>query len=114
MMKHTTVHAYPKHYNNDNFEPTILDLDTFDNLLVTECGRAYTVVDEQEHRLYSVEADSCIEAVKKYIDWVYGEMYIYEWDSIEGGWDVTNEKDWASTGYDFEIDRPDWELVEEH
>ena len=114
MMKHTTIHACPKHCNNDNFEPVMLDLETFDNLLVIECGDSYTVVDEQEHRLYSVKAASCIEAAKKYIDWVYGEMHIYQWDSVEGGYEMTPEKDWASTDYEFEIDRLDWELVEEH
>lgn len=114
MMKHTTIHAYPKSQENDDFQPVMLDLDTMDNLLVIECGRSYTVVDEQEHRLYSVEAESCIEAVKKYIDWVYGEMYIYQWDSVEGGYDMTSEKDWASNGFNFEIDRLDWDLVEEH
>lgn len=114
MMKHTTVHAYPKHYDNDNFEPVMLDLESFDNLLVIECGDSYTVLDGQEHRLYSVKAASCIEAVKKYIDWVYGEMHIYQWDSVEGGYEMTPEKDWASTDYNFEIDRLDWELVEEH
>ena len=114
MMKHTTIHAYPKSQENDDFQPVILDLDTMDNLLVIECGRNFTVLDEQEHRLYSVEAESCIEAVKKYIDWVYGEMYIYEWNSVEGGWDRTDETDWASSGFDFEIDRLDWEEVVEH
>lgn len=114
MMKHTTIHAYPKSQENDDFQPVMLDLDTFYNLLVIECGCSYTVVDEQEHRLYSVEAESCIEAVKKYIDWVYGEMYIYEWDSVEGGYEMTSEKDWASTNYNFEIDRLDWEEVVEH
>ena len=113
MMKHTTIHAYAKHYNDDSFEPQMLDLDTMDNLLVIECDNSYTVLDEQEHRLYSVRAASCIEAVKKYIDWVYGETYIYQWDDIEGGWDRTNEKDWASNGYNFEIDRLDWEEVVE-
>ena len=112
MMKHTTVRAFPKHYDNNNFEPVMLDLEAFDNLLVIECGNDYTVLDKQENRLYSVKASSCIEAVKKYIDWVYGEMYIYEWDSVEGGWEPTNEKDWASSDYIFEIDRLDWELVE--
>ena len=114
MMKHTTIHAFPKSYDNDTFEPQMLDLDAFDSLLVVECGKSCTIIDEAEHRLYSVEAESCIEAVKKYIDWVYGEMYIYQWDSVEGGRDRTGEKDWASSGYDFEIDQLDWELVEEH
>lgn len=114
MMKHTTIHAFPKSYNNDTLEPQMFDLDAFDNLLVVECGESYTVIDEAEHRLYSVKAESCIEAVKKYIDWVYDEMHIYEWDNVEGGWNCTDEKDWASTGYTYEIDRLDWELVEEH
>ena len=116
MMKYTTIHAFPKSYDNNTLEPQMLDLDAFDNLLVVECGESCTIVDEAEHRLYSVEAESCIEAVKKYIDWVYGEMYIYQWDSVEGGWDRTGEKDWASSGYDFEINPRglEWELVEEH
>ena len=114
MMKYTTIHAYPKSQENDDFQPVMLDLDTMDNLLVIECGRNFTVLDEQEHRLYSVEAESCIEAVKKYIDWVYGEMYIYEWNKEEGGYDMTFEKDWASNGFTFEIDRLDWEEVVEH
>ena len=114
MMKHTTVHAFPKSYDSDSFEPQMLDLETFDSLLVIECGESCTIIDEAEHRLYSVKAESCIEAVKKYIDWVYGEMYIYEWDSVEGGWNRTDETNWASTGYTYEIDRLDWELVEEY
>ena len=114
MMKHTTIHAFPKSYDSNALEPQMFDLDAFDGLLVIENAGSCTVIDEQEHRLYSVKAASCIEAVKKYIDWVYGEMYIYQWDSVEGGWDRTDETDWASTGYTYEIDRLDWELVEEY
>ena len=49
MMNHTTVRAFPKSYDSDSFEPQMLDLDAFDNLLVVECGESYTIIDEAEH-----------------------------------------------------------------
>lgn len=114
MMKHYSMNAYPKSYENDNFEPTILDLETFDELTIIECGESYTIIDSYENRMYSVAATSPEAAVKKYIDWVYGEMYIYEWDSVEGGWDRTDEKEWASSAYNLEYCKLSMELVEEH
>ena len=114
MMNYSTIHAYPKHQYSEDFEPAMLDLDPMDNLLVIECGNNYTVVDEQEHRLYNVKANDATEAVKKYIDWVYGEMYIYEWNAEEGGYDMTSKKERASAHFILETDRLDWEEIAEH
>lgn len=113
MMKHYTVHAFPKYYGTDSFDPSVLDIETLSGLLVVEAGRSYTVVDEREHRLYCVEAESCVEAVKKYIDFIYGMMTVYEWDEAEGGWNPTNQADWAGNHFNYEIDRLDWDEVVE-
>lgn len=113
MMTNYSVSAYPKFHQTNSFEPSMLDLDTFESLLVIGSSESYTVVDEAEHRLYNVRAESCIEAVAKYIDFIYGMVTIYEWDNMEGGWCTTPNKDWASKGFNFEIDNCDWDDVVE-
>lgn len=115
MMNHYTYNAYPKSYEYDEDRgPVMLDLDEFEELTIIEMAGSYTVIDKQENRLYSVEAESPAEAVEKYIDWVYGEMYIYEWDEEEGGYNSTYMKEWASTGYNIEpAERMAMEVIEE-
>ena len=115
MMKHYTYNAFPKSYEYDaDHGPIMLDLDEFEELVIIEMAGSYTVIDKQEDRLYSVEAASPAEAVEKYIDWVYGEMPIYEWDEEEEGYCSTYIKEWASTGYNIEpAEQMAMEVIEE-
>lgn len=115
MMKHYTYNAYPKSYEYDeDRNPVMLDLDEFEELIVIEMMGSYTIIDKQENRLYSAEAESPAKAVEKYIDWVYGEMPIYEWDEEEKGYCSTYIKEWASTGYNIEpAERMAMDIVEE-
>ena len=115
MMNHYTYNAYPKSYEYDEDRgPVMLDLDEFEELTIIEMMGSYTIIDKQENRLYSVEAESPAEAVEKYIDWVYGEMRMYEWDEEEGGYNPTYTKEWASTGYNIEpAERMAMEVIEE-
>ena len=89
-------------------------LDELENLRIIENGESYEVIHTEAKTIYSCKATSCTEAVRKYIDWLYGQMPVLEWSEEDEGYNETNQTDWASTGYRIEEDYSyDWEIIEE-
>lgn len=93
--------------------PHVRNIDPF-QLTVIGHTNDYTVIDRFDNKLFIVyDAVTPIDAARAYINWVYGQVRVCEWDAEEAGWSETDDFIPAAHAYDYYAGPLGWELVED-
>lgn len=81
---------------------------------VIKAGDDCIVMDDSNHRFYTVKAGTAEKAVKAYIDWCYGMVKVWAADPGEFGfYGQTMQEVWASECCAIRAQAENWDIVVE-
>lgn len=106
-----------KSYNVNTREGEVpsFDLDAMEFVVtVLKAGKDCTVIDNENNRVYMVQAETAKAAVVAYVDWAFGMVNVWAADEEEFGcYEKTSEECWASLCCDISEKQDSYEIVVE-